>query len=64
MFTFIKQYAETMNGAHVYAFISLFIFFIFFIVLIFLVKRMGKEKIKELSAIPLEDDELTNPINK
>ena len=60
MFKFIKQYAETINGAHVYPMISLFIFLIFFIVLLVLVKKMGKERVKQLSNIPFDTDEPTN----
>jgi hypothetical protein len=43
----------------------LFIFLIFFIVLLVLVKKMGKERVTELSNIPFEEDELTqsNVIN-
>lgn len=60
MYKFIKQYAETMNNASIYPMISLFIFFIFFILLLVLVKKMGKERVSELSNIPFEKDELTN----
>jgi len=60
MFKFIKQYAETMKDADTYALISLFIFLIFFIVLLLLVKKMGKERVHELSNIPFDKDELTN----
>jgi cytochrome c oxidase cbb3-type subunit IV len=60
MFTFIKQYAEKINGAYVYAFISLFIFLLFFIVLLAFVKKMAKEKANELSNIPFDKEELNN----
>ena len=60
MFKFIKQYAETIKGANVYPMISLFIFLIFFVVLLVLVKKMGKDRVEELSNIPFEKDELTN----
>ncbi len=60
MFTFIKQYAEKISGAHIYAFISLFIFLLFFIVLLVFVKKMGKEKVSELSNIPFDKEELNN----
>ena len=60
MFKFIKQYAETMKDANVYPMISLFIFLVFFIVLLVLVKKMGKERVKELSNLPFDTDELTN----
>ncbi len=60
MYKFIKQNAETMTNANIYPMISLFIFLLFFIVLLVLVKKMGKERVTELSNIPFEKDELTN----
>jgi len=60
MFKFIKQYADTMTNANIYPMISLFIFLIFFVVLLVVVKKMGKERVSELSNIPFEKDELTN----
>ena len=60
MFNFIKKYADTMTSANIYPLISLFIFLIFFVVLLVLVKKMGKERVSELSNIPFEKDELTN----
>ena len=62
MITFIKKNKENITGAHVYAFISLFIFFLFFIVLLFLVKKMGKDKVRELSNIPFDKEDLNNSI--
>lgn len=59
MFKFIKQYAETINNVDIYPMISLFIFFSFFIVLLVFVKKMKKERVKVLSNLPLENDELT-----
>ncbi len=61
MFKFIKQYAETMKNADIYPLISLFIFFLFFVVLLVFVKKMGKERVMELSNIPLDKNEPTNP---
>lgn len=60
MFKFIKQYAETMNNANIYPIISLFIFMVFFVVLLLWVKKLGKDKVTELSNMPFEKDELTN----
>jgi cytochrome c oxidase cbb3-type subunit IV len=60
MYKFIKQYAETMNNANIYPMISLFIFLVFFIVLLVLVKKMGKEKVKQLSNLPFDKEELNN----
>lgn len=63
MYKFIKQYAETMKDANIYPMISLLIFFLFFVVLLVLVKKMGKERVTELSNIPFEKDELTTNSN-
>ncbi|HMO61695.1 MAG TPA: CcoQ/FixQ family Cbb3-type cytochrome c oxidase assembly chaperone [Ferruginibacter sp.] len=56
MFKFIKQYAEKINHAEIYPMVSLLIFFLFFVVLLVMVKRMSKDRVKELSNIPLDND--------
>ncbi|MFN8245971.1 MAG: CcoQ/FixQ family Cbb3-type cytochrome c oxidase assembly chaperone [Ferruginibacter sp.] len=56
MFKFIKQYAETIQGAQVYPMISLLIFFIFFVVLLAYVRRMDKNRVNELSKIPFDQE--------
>ncbi len=60
MFNFIKQYTEKIDNAQIYPMISLFIFFLFFVVLLVMVKNIGKERIKELSNLPLDKEELPN----
>ena len=60
MYKFIKQYAETMTNANIYPMISLFIFLIFFIVLLVMVKKMGKQRVTELTNIPFDKDKPTN----
>lgn len=60
MFKFIKQYAETISNVNIYPMISLLIFLVFFVVLLVLVKKMGKERVKELSKLPFDKEELTN----
>jgi cytochrome c oxidase cbb3-type subunit IV len=60
MLKFIKQYAEKIDGVSIYPMISFIIFFLFFVALIFLVVKMKKERVNELSNIPFEADELTN----
>lgn len=60
MFKFIKQYAEQMDYAVVYPIISLIIFFVFFILLLAFVKKMGKKRAEELSALPFDQEELSN----
>ena len=59
MYKFIKQYAETIPNASIYPMISLFIFFIFFVVLLVLVKKMGTDRVTELSNIPFDNDEIS-----
>ena len=63
MYKFIKQYAEKMDHATIYPMISLFIFFLFFVVLLVLVKKMDKQRVIELSNIPLDKDETTTSTN-
>jgi cytochrome c oxidase cbb3-type subunit 4 len=63
MFKFIRQYAEKMDHVAIYPMISLFIFFIFFVVLLVFVKKMDKQRIIELSNIPLDTDETNNSTN-
>lgn len=58
MFKFIKQYAESIDGINIYPIISLLLFFVFFVVLLYYVKKMDKEKVKEISNIPLDQTEI------
>jgi hypothetical protein len=58
MFKFIKQYAESIDGVNIYPMISLVIFFLFFVVLLYYVRKMDKTKVKEISQIPLEQEEM------
>ena len=57
MFKFIKQYAEGIDGVNIYPMISLVIFFLFFVVLLYYVKKMDKTIVKEISNIPLDQEE-------
>lgn len=57
MFKFIRQYAESIDGVNIYPMISLVIFFLFFVVLLYYVKKMDKSKAKEISQIPLDQEE-------
>lgn len=56
MFEQIKHNMETIAGVGIYPILSLLIFFIFFVVLTVWVVCYGKEKIQELSRIPLNDN--------
>ncbi len=57
MFEQIKHNMETIAGVAVYPVLSLLIFFAFFVGLGLWVFSYKKEKIDELSQIPLKDDQ-------
>ena len=57
MFKFVKQYAESIDRVNIYPMISLVIFFLFFVALLYYVKKMDKARVKEISRIPLDDNE-------
>jgi amino acid permease len=51
----IRQTLEHISGISIYPLISFVIFFAFFTVLLWYVFSMRKQKIEELSQLPLED---------
>jgi cytochrome c oxidase cbb3-type subunit 4 len=55
MFEQIKHNMETIAGVSIYPILSLLIFFVFFVALGVWVFSYKKDKIKELSQIPLQD---------
>ncbi|WP_445711863.1 CcoQ/FixQ family Cbb3-type cytochrome c oxidase assembly chaperone [Flavobacterium sp.] len=55
MLKFIKHNLETISGVEIYPIISLVIFFSFFVGLFFWVFSYKKDKIKELSEMPIKD---------
>jgi len=55
MFEQIKHNMETISGIEVYPIISLLIFFLFFVGLGVWVFSYRKEKIEEMSNIPLDE---------
>ncbi|SEG10097.1 cbb3-type cytochrome oxidase subunit 3 [Flavobacterium urumqiense] len=57
MFEQIKHNMETIEGVSIYPILSLLIFFIFFVGLGFWVFSYKKEKINEMSQIPLNDNQ-------
>lgn len=57
MFEQIKHNMETIEGVSIYPILSLLIFFIFFVGLGFWVFSYKKEKINEMSHIPLNDNQ-------
>ncbi|VXB87061.1 CcoQ/FixQ family Cbb3-type cytochrome c oxidase assembly chaperone [Flavobacterium sp. 9AF] len=56
MLKFIKHNLETIAGVEIYPILSLGIFFTFFLVLFIWVFTYKKEKIKELSELPIKDE--------
>ncbi|MFD2892713.1 CcoQ/FixQ family Cbb3-type cytochrome c oxidase assembly chaperone [Flavobacterium chuncheonense] len=56
MLKFIKHNLETIAGVEIYPIISLLIFFTFFVGLFFWVFTYNKDKIKELSELPIKDE--------
>jgi len=55
MFEQIKHNMETISGIEIYPILSLLIFFFFFVGLGFWVFSYKKDKIQEMSEIPLTD---------
>lgn len=55
MFEQIKHNMETIAGVEIYPILSLLIFFLFFIALGFWVFSYKKDKITEMSEIPLDE---------
>lgn len=56
MFEQIKHNMETISGVAIYPVVSLLIFFLFFVALGVWVFSYKKEKIAELSQIPLDEE--------
>jgi len=64
MLKFIKQNMETITGIEIFPIISLLIFFFFFVGLYWWVFTYKKEKIQELSNLPLEEQKPTETLQK
>ncbi len=56
MLKFIKGHLESIEGVATYPMISLLIFFVFFVLLFWWVFTARKDYIKEVSELPLEDN--------
>ncbi len=56
MLKFVKHHLESMAGVEIYPIISLVLFFAVFITMLFIVWKMPKENIKELSNLPLDNE--------
>lgn len=59
----ISHYFESVAGIEIYPIISFLIFFIFFIAVTYMVVRMNKTEIMEISNMPLEGDENAESIS-
>lgn len=55
MLKFVKHHMDSISGIEIYPIISLLIFFIFFVALFWWVSTAKKEYIKQVSQLPLED---------
>jgi cbb3-type cytochrome oxidase subunit 3 len=62
MFEQIKHNMETIAGIEIYPILSLMIFFLFFVGLGFWVFSYTKDKIQQMSEIPLEDNIISKDI--
>lgn len=56
MLKFIKHHLDTIEGVEIYPIISLILFFLVFASMLFLVIKMPKNNIEELSNLPLDND--------
>lgn len=52
----VKHYLETIAGIEIFPLISLVIFTVFFAGILWYVIRMDKERVKEVSQLPLDSD--------
>jgi cbb3-type cytochrome oxidase subunit 3 len=59
MLKFIKHNLDTISGIEIYPILSLLIFFLFFVALYVWTYTYKKEKIDEMSRIPLDDKQDT-----
>ena len=62
MLKFVKNHMESMEGIEIYPIISLLIFFIFFVVLAWWVFTARKDYIKEVSKLPLDNQNQDNQL--
>lgn len=60
MLKFIKGHLENIDGVTTYPIISLVLFFVFFVLLFWWVFTARKSYIKEVSELPLEDNNQNN----
>jgi hypothetical protein len=56
MLKFISHNFDGMDGIEIYPIISLLLFFIVFVTMLIIVIKMPKNRIDELSQLPLDND--------
>ena len=56
MIKYIRHHFDTIIGVEIYPIISLILFFVVFITMLFLVFKLPKKSIEELSNLPLDND--------
>ncbi len=56
MLRYIKYNLETIDGVAIYPIISLLLFFTVFVVMLFIVIKMKKSNIEEVSRFPLDSN--------
>jgi|JI9StandDraft_1071089.scaffolds.fasta_scaffold181932_2 hypothetical protein len=54
MFSFIKNYAATIDSVGIYPKIALFMFFTLFVAMIFIAVKADKNYINEIEKLPLQ----------
>ena len=59
----VSHYFESIAGIEIYPIVSFLIFFVFFIVVTYMVIRMDKKEIVEMSNMPLEGEDVTESIS-
>lgn len=64
MMKFIQQNLENIEGVASYPLFSLILFFVFFLALFGWVLTASKKHIREMSELPLDDDQQPNPSEK
>ena len=55
MLSFLKHNFDNMDGVSIYPIVALVTFFTVFVVMLFIVLKMKKKVIDEVSNLPLED---------
>lgn len=61
MLKFVKNHMESITGIEIYPLISLLIFFTFFVALFFWVFTAKKDYIRQVSNIPLDNQNDSQP---